>query len=1546
MKSKMGKRALALLLCMVIVLGGTEYMRAGNQEGTEDVTPATSEEEIVLSEDGEQQAAEGETTDVADTGSETDAETVTQGEEPKSEDASPEESDASETKQDAASETGENNDASTTTETEKKEEDAETTETEKKTETEKTAEELAKVEEEKPILELSYEDDQVSITVKADKEGNIPQGASLKVTPIEKTEVSSDMDAEAKAEAEAINAQYDTTAEKLKEKAEGEEYDILGFLAYDITFVDKNDDKLEPNGSVSVSMDYQEAAIPDEVKEAKEAGTEIQDVTLMHLEEDEQGEVKDVVDMVADESQTAEVKTTENTEVKKVEFKTESFSTFVLTWKNLENNKIDINVVDTSGNEITFIKYTENWSGDAAVPVADIGNGTKETWNLKGWRFQEARLDDWKTGTKINFLKGTDSGWQYTSDESSDNASWENIGESKVYFVYKLSSKGLTDLDNNSVSADQLQTMINEADKGDLPISWTRYGLYSGNSITTAQKGLSWTWSTITKNLDQPETTLENQIWDGSRLGSHNLTRYLDENEITASNNKLYDSATWSIPYGKDEILTRFQGTFSLDDLQKTKGYNDYTDYTYTIKSVVDSEKIFINDNLFVFVYPSEVTITDDNYMDYLAFWTGTSNRDGVLTFHEKEGTTAYHTDQSIWSKLTDQWYAEPVTDGAGDIIQKAVQDRYRDFKIDVIVHDNATGGGMYRLIIDAEPVQKTPVSLYKVEDENIERGLAGATFELKNDETSATYTISTKGTDGKTETVYLTNGTYTMVEKTAPAGYEKSENQWTVKVKNEQFTIEQKSGTEDDNKANFGEFERDGNTYYYITNQKSTTPDHPDSDELGTPEHRKYIKDNGKGTYTLTLDVTGKQGDTVGADVLLVIDKSGSMGKNKQGSTDSTYFNLLPTLKNVVRDTIVKKIFESDTDNINQLATVSFSSDSYKTYDIETKWVKANGSSGVTSQVNGLSAKGGTNWQLAMRYAENKLKEESSDNNKKYVIFLSDGVPTYYYQTKWGKENEEGDGNKYEEQGLTNAVSEVANSTYLKNATIYSVYLTSGTKEKMVEFAEKISAGGGKAIAVDGKDMDSAMNNILSSILTPAYKDVVIEDELSDYAEFVLSNDQKPEFTVTAIAKDGTPITLRESDYSVNWSGKKFSLDLSKVGDLEAGTTYSISVNIKPTTAAYAKYLRDGYNQYGDKNTDAADNTTSSDKAGFRCNTENGAVLQYKINGDGTEKTASYKHPVIQVTPKTVSHKVKKVWQGGVEESVQVKLKATYQKDGQEFPVPENFQALTAKMRKQVTLRSEDNEGNEAWSYTWTGLPKYYYYTDSNEQLVETKIIYTVKELSDYSGKYNVTYTDPTDTEETDQDDTGTDDMIPLTTIINTAKAKWQIVKVSQNEPSLKLGGAEFTLTAQNAAEDGTTVIYYGVSEKDTGVVTWYDAPNHAAPVTSIPVGTYTLAETKAPGGYALNAEQWTITVAADGTWKVENSSGQAVDPNESTEKQKDEEGNETDVAITVNTFTFKDTPVYALPSTGGIGTYWYTIGGMLLMMAAALILYKKKTR
>ena len=115
-----------------------------------------------------------------------------------------------------------------------------------------------------PLLHLTYEDDQVKVTVDATEEGNIPEGASLSVTPIVKKEITDSMTEEEKQEVQTMNDQYDQTEKKLQEKADEELCNMAGFLAYDISFTDAEGNKLEPNGDVKVSMEYKEAEIPEE----------------------------------------------------------------------------------------------------------------------------------------------------------------------------------------------------------------------------------------------------------------------------------------------------------------------------------------------------------------------------------------------------------------------------------------------------------------------------------------------------------------------------------------------------------------------------------------------------------------------------------------------------------------------------------------------------------------------------------------------------------------------------------------------------------------------------------------------------------------------------------------------------------------------------------------------------------------------------------------------------------------------------------------------------------------------------------------------------------------------------------------------------------------------------------------------------------------------------------------------------------------------------------------------------------------------------------
>ena len=98
---------------------------------------------------------------------------------------------------------------------------------------------------------------------------------------------------------------------------------------------------------------------------------------------------------------------------------------------------------------------------------------------------------------------------------------------------------------------------------------------------------------------------------------------------------------------------------------------------------------------------------------------------------------------------------------------------------------------------------------------------------------------------------------------------------------------------------------------------------------------------------------------------------------------------------------------------------------------------------------------------------------------------------------------------------------------------------------------------------------------------------------------------------------------------------------------------------------------------------------------------------------------------------------------------------------------------------------------------------------------------------------------------------------------------------------------------------------------------------------------GTYVLSETKAPEGYIVTAQTWVVEISAKGIKPVIKKPGGE---------------NVTDSVLKLDSqtqhyvMTIENEAIYNLPSTGGPGIFVYTIGGTLLLMAAALLIYKMK--
>lgn len=464
----------------------------------------------------------------------------------------------------------------------------------------------------------------------------------------------------------------------------------------------------------------------------------------------------------------------------------------------------------------------------------------------------------------------------------------------------------------------------------------------------------------------------------------------------------------------------------------------------------------------------------------------------------------------------------------------------------------------------------------------------------------------------------------------------------------------------------------------------------------LGTPNHRKYIKYNPEtGDYTLNLTVTGAKGEATGVDILFVIDKSGSMGSN--GLLAETQELLTGSWRNP-NNGIIDQIFASE-GNVNSVAYVAFAGES----QTETSgWYTTETKSGLETKIKALKANGGTNWTYAMQEAEDALEKRTDSKNDKVVIFLSDGKPTFTmkYRLGWGW-YEDGNGSTYKDSYLQDAADTVNNSSTLRGAKFYSVYLNDDTEDKMVEFSNKIST----STAIDGTDLSSALSDIVANVI-PTYKNVEITDLLSEYVEFAEAN---PTINVTKTRNGQTETLHQGQDFTVDGleSGR---VHVSLLGgeSLEQFATYTVSFRIKPSEKANQE-AASGYPHIGYPDT----GSTSAGQPGFYSNAD-GTKVSYTVNDK--EDSADYPKPVIQVTSTTETQNftVRKEWVGDDEaerpESVQVVL---YQ----------SVNEGTAQVYGEpVTL----DMGN-GWSYTWTDLPS----TKKNGTQVVERYTYSVEEIN-----------------------------------------------------------------------------------------------------------------------------------------------------------------------------------------------------------------------
>ena len=683
---------------------------------------------------------------------------------------------------------------------------------------------------------------------------------------------------------------------------------------------------------------------------------------------------------------------------------------------------------------------------------------------------------------------------------------------------------------------------------------------------------------------------------------------------------------------------------------------------------------------------------------------------------------------------------------------------------------------------------------------------------------------------------------------------------------------------------------------------------------------HEKYIKRNDNGTYDITLNASGTVGSKTNpakVDIVLIVDTSGSMKDNHK----------LDTTKAAIKSLV--DVFNAKGDSVDvKYKLVKFA----KYASIVTDgWV--NGKT-LYDKVKSLKADGGTNYDQGFQKGKTAIDSARSDA-KKVVIFLTDGQPTYYGTRPYGY------GSDTSTTTLTTALNSAATITCTD---FYAVGIGLPNKVRVytddgdIDEDYKDLTGQGvldliknqvNAATTDAwnltKDADgtySSLTNkfqqIAGQTLTAACSNVVITDQLSKYVDVTdssrlrvkvaerntagaYSDKYSHDFALDVTGNDAK-VTVDDEDIatvSYNAETKTATLDFTDSYKLEANYYYYLTItNVIPNETAFKQYVKNKYGYggtVGDPSTDEGQDgyyaTNNKADAATKVITSSGqpgfvsnakATVSYKKKESGPTITEEYAKPVVQV--QTIP--VKKVWSGAEPDDGTKILAQLVDKDGR--PVDGKILELSKGHEWQNKLVVEKASKYDSYSYRELVANENgsITYKDQKYSMASEGSDIVINHTS-----YKVTYEDDT-------------------RVITNTKNDQSMKIVKQNNSGINLEGATFTLKdAQNQSTEYTS---------DANGIVFNNNINY---------GTYTLKEIKAPNGYALLNADITITVDQSG-----------ITVSGSDKVSVSEDGTYTVIV--------KNDMLYSLPSTGGSGIYWFSICGMLLMMAAAWIIYKNKCR
>ena len=787
------------------------------------------------------------------------------------------------------------------------------------------------------ITRYDYKSDEVNVKVTLTDPADLPDNAELSVTPVELSQEAEDQ----------------ITEEAIKEKKA-----IEKIHSYDIKFL-VDGEEVQPGATVKV-----EVSLPD-IK----AG---QDADVYHVDADDNVENMD-----------GSVNKKGN-----IEFDTTHFSTYVIVKKGNDAVKVTIQHYDDSNPNSPVKIYSDDEVNFEVGKSGRIDNYVKAiNWTVEKvvvgniTYTKEADYSEIEvvrdTLVKVYYLpknmttKGNVKFYDYTVNAGLDKSGkWRSINESNSYA--------------ESHRNDTNKLMVGNNDDGAIPY---RYPAPADNN----QNGNKWTGN---KNPSAATGLLMNvsDNGEGSPVFKYADPGFFTDSDITFTGE---DEKTRYLRQYLDKyklIFAQKGDTYTLSEVQNESGTKvsgagaDFFPLDGVIKNYEQGKKTKVESNV------SNTDNTKHNYYFGMRYDVEFSINDyvGPLTYN-------FTGDDDLWVALdgnrvldlggihnalsgsVDIWKELGITDTDKENLRE--EQKNAKHRLTVLYMERGAGVSncsMSFTLPNARIVNTTKEPLATLDFTKVDsgnRGLAGAKFTLVNNDTHETIT-ATSEPDGAVSFVGLAKGEYTLTETSAPKDYVSDKTAYKVKV------------TPDGNTAVAKIYNNKNEVVEQIVNY---TEKEEAEKNLTSNKTVKVIDENArKFQIDLSAEVTGREAGTEakGASVVLVMDSSDSMSGSKLSGIKSAAIEFVNTLKSASPSSEVSVIWYSGDEGSSKTTVSKF----YKLNDNN----DYNDLVGEKGTIQNRSASGGTPMGDALSAANDKLTDAESDN-KKYVIFFTDGLPGYY---------------------------------------------------------------------------------------------------------------------------------------------------------------------------------------------------------------------------------------------------------------------------------------------------------------------------------------------------------------------------------------------------------------------------------------------------------------------------------------------------------------------------------------------------------------------